>query len=201
MNTYRLFLFGLWLLSIAHLYSQAQAAEVSERQSVQQSSPPSWQQYWEASIHTGYGFLDASARPGADNGPLLALSISRFFTPGFSLSFEVERIFSDVAGLPAEINNNFELNTASLLGRFYTPEYSGFRVFGLLSIGLTDHSGVISESSNLSFGFGGGLRYQWNQHFSSRLQLIYRRDTDTIFSGQRSSDIVLTTGLNYRFGK
>lgn len=160
----------------------------------------SWQHYWEASVHTGYGFLDNNARAGVDNGPLLALSISRFFAPRFSLSFEVERIFSDIDGLPPAVNNNFELNTASLLGRVYTDEYSGLRAFGLLAIGLTDHSGVNSESSNLSFGFGGGVRYQWSERFSSRLQLIYRRDTDTIAPGQRSSDIVLTTGLNYRFG-
>ncbi len=159
-----------------------------------------WQHYWEASVHTGYGFLDNNARPGIDDGPLVALSISRFFAPRFSLSFEVERIFSDIDGLPPAVNNNFELNTASLLGRVYTDQYSGFRAFGLLAIGLTDHSGVNSESSNLSFGFGGGIRYQWSERFSSRLQLIYRRDTDTIISGQRSSDIVLTTGLNYRFG-
>ncbi len=159
-----------------------------------------WDEYWEASIHTGYGFLDDGARPGVDDGPLLALSISRFFSRNFSLSFEIERIFSDTAGLPPGVDDNFELNTASLMGRFYTPEHSGFRGFGLVAIGLTDHSGVIAESSNLSFAFGGGVRYQWTDRFSSRLQLLYRRDTDTIIPGNRAADIVLTTGLNYRWG-
>ncbi len=174
---------------------------VSGMLNAQTAEDAQWNKYWEASIHTGYGFLDGSARPGVDDGPLLALSISRFFSPSFSLSFEIERIFADTEGLPANVDNNFELNTASLLGRFYTPERSGFRAFGLVAIALTDHSGVIAESSNLSFGFGGGVRYQWSDRFSSRLQLIYRRDTDTIIPGNRSSDIVLTTGLNYRFSQ
>lgn len=166
----------------------------------QTSGETGWDQYWEASIHTGYGFLDGNARPGVDDGLILALSIARFFSPDFSLSFEIERIFSDTDGLPPGVDDSFETNTASLTGRYYFPGGRGFSPFALAAIGLTDHSGVISESSNLSFSFGGGLRYQWNERFSSRLQLLYRRDTDTIVPGQRSSDLVLSTGLNYRFG-
>lgn len=156
--------------------------------------------YWEGSFHSGYAFLDKTSRPNTDNdAPVLALSMARFLSPRFSLAFEVERIFTEINDLPRGINNKFELNTASLAGRFYTRTHSGFSGFGLLAVGLTDHSGEISESSNLSLSLGTGIRYQWGERFSSRLQLVYRRDSD-IIQDRRSADLILTTGLNYRFG-
>ena len=71
---------------------------------------------------TGVGFLDNITRPGTSGAaPLVRGAISYFFSPRVSVGVELERVFSETNGLPLGRDNKFELNTASLVGRFYTP--------------------------------------------------------------------------------
>lgn len=153
---------------------------------------------WLISTYTGLALLDG-ARGKVDDGPLVGVGVGKFLSSDFRLDLEIERVFSEYDDAPAGVDDSFEINTATLMGRYYFRDSQRWRPFLAAGLGWSDHSGVLSESSNLSITFGLGLGYRWNSRFSSRLQLQYRRDTDSIReAGQNNfNDWLVTVALSY----
>lgn len=156
---------------------------------------------WYGSLYGGWAVLDDD-RSGVEDGPLAGLGLGRFLSQSFSLSFEVERVFTEDRHTPVDVDHDFELNTTSLMARYYlNDDKRSFQPYVLAGLGLTDHSSFVSKSSNVSIAAGAGLSYQWESRWSSYVQAMYRRDTDRIKALRRSglNDVVLSAGLNYAF--
>ena len=160
--------------------------------------------HWYGSLYGGWAALDES-RGDVDDGPLAGLGLGRFLSDDFSLTLEVERVFAEDQGnyIPEDADHDFELNTASLIARYYFElENNAVQPYVLAGFGVTDHSSFASKSSNLSLSAGLGMRYDWSTQWSTYLQAMYRRDTDRIVALNQDglNDVVFTAGLNYAFG-
>ena len=156
---------------------------------------------WYGSLYGGWAALDDD-RSGVENGPLAGLGLGHFLSQDFSLSFEVERVFSKERNAAADVDHDFKLNTASLMARYYLNFDTGdLRPYVLAGLGITDHSSYVSESSNLSLAAGAGMRYAWERRWSTYVQAMYRRDTNQIKALNQSglNDFVFSAGLNYAF--
>lgn len=158
---------------------------------------------WNVSLYGGWAVLD-DGRGDVPDDVLLGVGVGYYLSSDFSLDFEVERVFTETNDLPPGVDNDFELNSASLIARYYFRDaHHTWRPYLLFGLGLTDHSGVISESSNLSVNFGGGVRAHWSERYSGRFQIAYRRDTDIIADRNASdfNDFILSAGVSYHFGR
>ncbi|GAB4192750.1 MAG: OmpA family protein [Wenzhouxiangellaceae bacterium] len=157
---------------------------------------------WYATVFGGWSSLDGD-RGNIDDAAVFGLGIGRFLTPNFSVDLEFDHISTDISALPAGFDDDFDLNSLGVIGRYhFLTQESMARPYLLAGIGATDHSGDFSGSTDLYLTAGAGIRFEFTDHLSARLQAAYRYDSDDSRLVRRDGfdDVLVTAGLSYAFG-
>lgn len=130
-----------------------------------------------------------------------------FLNDSFSLDLEYDSFDGKIdpavvdAAIPGATGNNWSLNTWSLMGRYYFGE-NNWRPYVLGGIGNTKHSNIFDSGNDISLSYGVGVQGKIARHWSTRAQIMYRRDKDgqTFPANSSYTDLYFSIGLNFDFG-
>ena len=130
-----------------------------------------------------------------------SVGFGRFFGDHFSLDLEYDEFagtlneFVSIAP-PGASYDQWKLRNIGLMGRYHFTD-SAVRPYLAFGIGSQQHKNIFDEATDLSTSMGVGLLGQLNKHVSTRLQVLYRIDTD---SRGNFGDWIYSLGLNFDFG-
>jgi OOP family OmpA-OmpF porin len=146
-----------------------------------------------------------SARNMRDDDVWTSIGIGKFIGENFSLDLEYDTFtgkWQDYqAAVPGATFNKWGLKNIGLMGRYHFRE-GGFRPYLAGGLGYLQHRNVSDESGALSFSGGVGFQGRLSEHWSTRVQLIYRVDKDSGSVPRKDSfrDLILSAGINFDFG-
>jgi len=146
-----------------------------------------------------------SDRDMRDNDVWWSVGFGYFFTDNFSLDLEYDTFkgtWNDYASVqPGVTYDKWGLKNYGLMARYYFTDWQ-FRPFVAGGLGVLSHRNVASTGDELSWSAGAGLQSQFSKHFSGRVQLLYRYDTDsdTLATENGFGDWILSAGLSFDFG-
>lgn len=146
-----------------------------------------------------------SDRNTRDDDVWWSLGFGYFFNDDFAVDLEYDK-FSGTWGdydtvVPGATYDQWGQTNVGLMARYYFTDW-GVRPFVAGGVGNLSHRSVGDEGDAMSFSAGGGLAGQFTEHWSGRVQLLYRRDrdNDTIPANDSYGDWILSAGLSFDFG-
>ena len=146
-----------------------------------------------------------SDRNMRDNDVWWSVGVGRFFGKNLSLDLEYDEFSgtwrdynSQIAGATFD---QWGMKNIGLMARYHFRE-SGFRPYLAAGMGYLKHRNVSDEGGNIGMSFGAGVQGRFSEHWSTRVQALYRNDRDgqTITANNSYGDWILSIGLNYDFG-
>ena len=160
---------------------------------------------WYATLIGGAAFVDGD-RMAKDDWPYYGASIGRFLSRDFSLELQIdtyESDFEDSVAVPAGLTREFENFSYGLFGRYHWGDYSNFRPFLLLGVGIQEHDSFLDNGRDIFGSAGIGATAEFGDHWRLRTQFEARYDNDrrTFDSDDGFLDGIFSLGLSYAFGE
>lgn len=161
---------------------------------------------WHITYQIGGGDWDSS-RLSTDGDVWNVFGFGYFLNDNFSLDVEYDYFRGDidptvVAGaIPGATGNQWSLTTWSLMGRYYFTD-NNWRPYLVGGIGNTKHRNIFDSDNDTALSYGVGVQGKLARHWSTRAQLLWRRDKDnsTFPSESSYNDFYFSIGVNFDFG-
>jgi len=155
-------------------------------------------------IAPALGFVSLDRDRATDRKePVYGLSFGRFFTPNFSLDFRLDRYSSEIKTVPAGVDDDFDLFSYGLVGRYYMGDSERFSPYAFLGAGIQEHDSWLDDGRDVFGGIGLGMEHAFNDRVSSRVEVEYRYDNDreTIDRSSGFKDVLFTLGMKIHLGE
>ncbi len=158
---------------------------------------------WYISPSVGVVTFD-SDRQLSNGAPYVGIGFGRFFTRNLSLDLRADRYQENLDDVPVGEKSRFRLNSYGVVGRWHFGQDERLRPYFMLATGIQEHRNFTDNGRDIFGSLGLGLNSRLSDRVDLRFEAEGRRDNDRdSFSdrGRGFTDILLTAGLNIRFGQ
>lgn len=175
----------------------------------QDEAPRDFDDRWYVGLSGGVAEL-GSDRNTDSNAGYFGVYLGRFFSPNFSLDFQLDGypteldrddFVSNPGAFPAD--DDFEIYGYGVTGRWHLgSSEQRHRPYGLVGLGIAEHDNAFDDGRDMYVSFGGGLRSQLTDrlHFRTQLEGRYDNDRDTFPRDNGFIDFIASVGLGWSFG-